>query len=69
MSDYGVEGSNRQFADVEQAIRFAKGLARGAKAFRHVIDAGTALPVAIVWPNGKVDITWAGSRTVSTWRS
>lgn len=53
---------------IEEAIRAAKRKAKGLAAV-NITEIGTGGIVAIVWPNGKVDATFAGSRFVTTWET
>lgn len=53
---------------IEEAIRAAKRKAKGLAAV-NTTEIGTGEIVAIVWPNGKVDATFAGSRFVTTWET
>lgn len=53
---------------IEEAIRAAKRKAKGLAAVQITsIESGEI--VATVWPNGKVDVTFAGSRFVTTWET
>lgn len=52
---------------IQQAIRAAKRNARVAAVQITSIESGEL--VATVWPGGKVDATFAGSRFVTTWET
>lgn len=61
-------GDGKSVRTIEVAIRAAKRKAKGLAAVQITsIESGEI--VATVWPNGKVDATFAGSRFVTTWKT